>query len=295
MNGYDAKLDRARQIITEHFAALDPQVHAGSPQTTTEPSHAQLRTDEFFDKLRAAGGTNETALAECSWSDLEKCGIPTLIAKQVANVFRSNSAKPDEPLVTSRMVERMTLEQVIARYNPREDNAIHERLRKEGKGKRFVAFLDTGETDVAGTMALLQEIKQGFGERQLYNARRIYAVGESPDNLVDVNPIYPSRALRPDGTCDQTNRSWAGVPLEVRQLVHLIVPTINLSLEKAHDLLDLALDPNAVARLSQRYAVAAVGFDERKRLGTLPSLKMLLAGGGEGGKDHPFAGPNMRY
>jgi hypothetical protein len=109
----------------------------------------------------------------------------------------------------------------------------------------------------------------------------LYRVGEKPDNLVDENPLYPGRALRPDGTCDQLNRSWAGVSLKIRQLAYLAVKETKEHLVgtiSAHDTLDhaLALSTQAWEWLSSRYPKAAMLYAEKEKQGTLPTLKIEL-------------------
>ena len=65
--------------------------------------------------------------------------------------------------------------------------------------------------------------------------------GDKKKEMVDENPIYAGRPLRPDGTCDQLNRSWEGVPLAIRQIIHIAINDtreLMVSHTAAHDLLD---------------------------------------------------------
>jgi hypothetical protein len=108
-------------------------------------------------------------------------------------------------------------------------------------------------------------------------------VGELPENYADENPLYRGRPLRPDGTCDQTNRSWEGVPLEVRQFIAFaaeyhdgIDVTGKGGLDRAHQAMDMALALDALEKLRKRYPEIAIDFDEDKKLGKLPTLQIPL-------------------
>lgn len=238
-------------------------------------------SEEIKAKLIALGGTNEAALAQCSFEDLEALGIPLLLAKQIATVFRKNDSGSVD-YVSSKKAERMTFEELLARYNPEEDNAISKRLIEIAGSNRFVVFRNGNIVDVDTSAMLLKEIKKGWGERSVVTVDRIikpiYKVGEMPDNYVDENPLYPGRALRPDGTCDQLNRSWAGVPLRTRQLIYLAVTRSDLRMDsqRAGETLDVALEQDGERRLRERYPNASIEFDKLEKLSQLPSLKIEL-------------------
>ena len=111
-------------------------------------------------------------------------------------------------------------------------------------------------------------------------------MGELPDAIADENPLYKGRPLRPDGTCDQTGRSWDGIPIEIRQLIRIAVNTddLEVSHENAHNIIDVALKPDASTILRQRYQKAAAEFAKLSKTGNLPKLvipmRALNSGGG---------------
>lgn len=72
---YENKIQAAREAISSH------NLMAGS--------EAQVNGEEFFTKLQSHGGTTEAALRRCSWEDLMRWGLPELLAKVVADIFRS--------------------------------------------------------------------------------------------------------------------------------------------------------------------------------------------------------------
>jgi hypothetical protein len=148
--------------------------------------------------------------------------------------------------------------------------------------------------DVDTTFKLLQEVKQGFDGRKDVDVngeiKEVHAVGALPDNFVDENPLYKNRPLRPDGMCDQTGRSWEGVPTAVRQFIRVAMSTGELediNIDKAHAIIDMAVADNAITKLRSRYRKAAIEFDKLQNLGNLPKLKLMLKKGA-GGSSRPF-------
>lgn len=283
---YKAKLEQAVQFIESHNKNVSEQ---------------SLKVDatKVLSHLKEIGAHDLASLAECKNEDLIEAGVPRLLARQITStIFRVRDEGVPKH-VSDKKAEHMNPEELLGRYVPDTDNAVSRRLTAMGGKSRFVVF-EPGSTtvDVQTSAKLLKEVKDGFGERvdgivsTANGPRRAYRVGEKPNNLVDENPLYPTRALRPDGTCDQTGRSWDGIPLEVRQLVALARQTgeLSVTLDKAHDVLDRILsDPSqAMLAMATRYRKAALVFEEGKVLGTLPPLKVVLNANRTTGND-PFA------
>lgn len=275
---YQQKLEEARKLLSQH-----------NSQTTFS-----VDVEQFFKKLTEEGGTNEDALSQCSWEDLQEFGLPKLLARQVAQIFRFKE-KQSEPLKRSK-VEVMTVAELIARYDPRTPDFVSERLGLLFKNNRFVVFDDSGAVDRASTTKLALEIFDGYPERQIYmvegEPRKTYALGERPDQSFDENPLYPGRILRQDGDCDQTNRSWNGVPLEVRQTLYLaVVSTGELkidSINAAHAVMDLIMGKPDVERMvRQRFVKAAALLKDLYKRGQPPLLKVFRKVG-ETKKNDPF-------
>ena len=283
---YETKMSALEAILADHNKAMQASVNPATPGMNKA---AILDIQLIKNNLLIMGATSEQALAQSSFEDLESCGIPKLLAKTVAQVFR-NGPTPEKQKdglgwVSERSAERMTLEELVARYNPEQTNAISKKLASLSHGGRFLAFSDGNTVDVATSVKLLDEIQKGYGERPLGGInvdgvmKPLYKVGEKPDNLVDENPLYPGRALRPDGTCDQLNRSWAGVGLKIRQIIFLVKTEKeigNITIEGAHTILDMALMPSADMTLSARYPKAAMAWEKASKQGTLPTLKIEL-------------------
>jgi hypothetical protein len=263
---YQDRLAFAERVIAEH-------------NLTVEESQ-KLNWQNIKAALVKIGATSLDALSQCSWEDLQECGIPRLIARNIATEFRTKPAGTS--FVSDRMAERMGPEELLARYSPDEVNAVSVKLKALGKNSKFIVFTPEDAIDVPASLKLLQEIQKGFGQREVYvgndgRARQIYAIGDKPNNLVDVNPLYAGRVLRPDGTCDQTNRSWEGISTEIRTLLFLAIQTGEVQVtnrDKAHDLMDMAVNDKAEEKIRKRYPKASIKFDELKSRNELPSLKV---------------------
>jgi hypothetical protein len=265
---YDEKIAQAKEIV-------------GSFNGSTEK---KIDWENFLKELKAAGGTTDESLTECSWEDLKAIGIPPLMAKQIVKVFRQSSeSKPR--IINSVRAASMSIRELIQNYTPSEsDNAVGERLKSISKGKKFIVFNDDGTTNEA-SVQLLQELKDGYPERETYTLegkpKPLYAIGDRPDNLADVNPLYPKRILRPDGTCDQTNRSWNGVSHEVRWLILLGVTQtkeIVVSYENAQAIMDIVVSEDAEQKLAVRYPKAYILYEQLNKESNLPALRTSMGG-----------------
>ena len=238
--------------------------------------------EQFKSQLVKLGGIDDAVLKLCTAADLQSVGLPVLVARQVEAVFKGDSTSSDG-YVSDKSAARMRWEELLARYNPEEDNAISKKLKEVSSGQPFIVYVD-GNVDVEASTTLLKELKKGFPPRKVYvkdgKPCHICKVGEVLNQLLDENPLYPGRALRPDGTCDQTNRSWAGTTLKVRQLIYLAVARgeLKVTLDKAHDVLDIVVgstdDPVVQKILARRYPQSVLDYETAAMSGKLPSLKL---------------------
>jgi hypothetical protein len=286
--------DAALAVVNEHNSV----VGQGNP--------GYLDPNQFQQCIKAAGGTTGDRLKSLSYEDILACmpsanGVkPIALAKDIAKIFRgkenptnTHEARP----VSAKKADKMTLRELVEAYDPEEsENPVGKRLKEISRGEKFIVFASGRTVDVESTVKLLQEVKQGYPGRDNYDVggdiKEVHRVGDLPDNFVDENPLYRQRPLRPDGTCDQTNRSWNGVPMMVRQLIRVAMDTSSLkdiSFERVHDIMDMVMDTAAFAKLSQRYPQATVEFKKLESIGKLPTLKLVLkVEKGAGRSNRPF-------
>lgn len=281
--------------VKELFAAAQSLIAAHNEvfEGPDDPGHVE--EEDFLRKIKLLGGTTPDRLKSLSYEDILTAlpsfdGVqPVALAKDIAKTWRNlakgttDSTTVKRP-VSSKKAERMTPEELVASFDPEEPNSpVGERLRKISKGEAFLVYIAGREVDVDRSVSLLKELKAGYPPRTHFEGKRVYVVGEIPDNYADENPLYPGRPLRPDGTCDQLNRSWAGVSKIVRQFVHFaldyedgIDPTGVGGRDRAHNALDMALSQDALKKLKDRYPEIAIEFDEAEKQGELPNLLIPL-------------------
>lgn len=291
-------LDAALAVVKEHNSV----VGQGNP--------GFVDPDTLLNNIKAAGGTSVDRLKALSYEDILSCmaaaGIahpikPIGVAKDIAKIFRGKEtvvATTEPRPVSAKKADKMSLRELVEAYDPEDsDNPVGKRLGEIAKNEKVVVFTIGRTVDVDTTLKLLQEVKQGYRGRENIDVngeiREVHLIGALPDNFVDENPLYRGRPLRPDGTCDQTNRSWNGVPDNVRKLIRVAIDCgalKDISFERVHDIMDMAMDADAFAKFSKRYPAAALAYKNLAcGLGSLPTLKLILKKEkGAGGTNRPF-------
>tara|TARA_Y100000034_G_scaffold134218_1_gene201996 strand:- start:2431 stop:3288 length:858 start_codon:yes stop_codon:yes gene_type:complete len=274
------------------------KIDAAVAAITTYNGNAEkpIDIDSFLLRLKTDGAVDEDALRTAKWEDLQKCGLPIFLARRVAEIFRK---KEDEVQSVSKdKASGMTIEQLLERYDPSEDNAVTKQLRKRSKGLRCIVFNIDGTVNVNLSKKILGEIRDDFGDRETIKCPDtgeelpVFPVGQKALRVADENPLYPGKLLKPDGTCDQTNRSWKQVDLNVRQLLRIAIETkvikVPITIDAAHDILDKAFAEDAFKALSSRYPKAMIEYRTREATGSLPSLKISLSAKQAGKRQDPF-------
>jgi len=287
------KLESALAVIREHNETI------GGPD-----QEGYVNPEEFAKNVKLAGGTSESRLSGFTYEDIAEF-LPTVhvihgntgktmkpigLARNIAQIWR---AKEDATkLVGSKKAERMSPRELIENLDPEEDNPVYKKLAEIAKDEPFIVFNSGKTVDVETTLKLLIEIKKGYPGRQHIevegNVKKVYRIGELPEDHVDENPLYPNRPLRPDGTCDQTGRSWEGVSLNVRQLVRIAMKMgdiKNIDLDKANMIHDMVLQEGAFEKLKKRYPKSAIEFERLESLDELPKLRITIK---VGGQSRPF-------
>lgn len=298
------KYDSALTIIAEHNSALGVTAEH-KPEGSIDP-------EKFISCIKVAGGTSEDRLAKFSWDDILGCMKvdgdvqPKKIAQEIADVWRGKHEKKSDQSghaprpVTAKKAERMTPNELVAAFDPEDyTNPVGKRLSDISRGEAFIVFSSGRIVDTQTTTTLLLELKSGFPEGRKTikvgnDIKQVYKLGQLPEHYVDENPVYEGRPLRPDGTCDQTNRSWEGVSTDIRQFIRvgILLHVFKVNMDKAHELLDMALKTDAFTYMRDRHQDVAVEFDKLKKEGNLPTLQVELGspvGDGEGQQPDPFS------
>jgi hypothetical protein len=258
----------------------------------------------FVTALFAAGGTDDAALKQCTWEDLESFGAPKLLAKRIAAIFRKGETSASEDKVKILKPSRiavMSVSELIEHYDPRDHtNSVGQRINALCGGKRCIVFNADGNINVKASVDLLNELRDNYPERETFLVNGIpvktWKIGERPGQLADENPLYAGRLLRPNGDCDQTNRSWTGISYQIRVIIYLAIKTGEIrinSVNDAHAILDMAVSLDE-AKIRARFSKASLKYDELNAEGKLPTLKLPLIKNGSN-SNNPFGGQHKTY
>lgn len=280
---YDVKIGKTKDIIDGH----------------NRVAKKAIEYDKFINNLQEAGGTTDEGLKCCTWEDLEKFGLPTLIAKQVASVFRTKE-DTRRSIVTEARAQNLSSRELLDLYDPRNfDNFVGKRLTEIAKNNPCLVYNEDGTVNTEVSVKLLEEIRDGYPPRDIVlvdeRPYKVYQVGQRPDQFAFENPLYPGTLLRPDETCTSTNRSWSGVSDEIRALVYLATKDTKeirvTSIDTAHSVLDFALNKDADKKLRSRYPKASLLYDDLKKEGKLPTLRLSRARS----SNDPFYASHKRF
>ena len=225
------------------------------------------------------GGKGEAGAAEATdnprMSELKKLfGInPTLKTVDPSDLFRAYMAdKPNDPVTVE--------------------------LKRRYGDKPVVAFRPgTKEVAVEETIAYVTDLAQGLPEQtSVYvdgDLTRLYAVGRSPAEMIDEDPLFPGQPLiRGRSTANSIN--WTEVPLEARQLISIAAVRGEADINNRLNMIELVKKARegGFKAVKELFPEAALEFNDRKEEGTLPKLKIRV-NGGKG--NHPFLGRNRTW
>lgn len=283
---YDDKVAKAQTIVQGH----------------NNVAKKKVEFETFLSNLQDAGGTTDEALRACTWEDLEKFGLPTLIAKQVAAAFRvRDDDKQERKLISEKKAQAMSARELLDHFDPRNwDTFVGKRLKELSGGKRCIVYNEDGTVNIVTSAKLVDELRDDYPERDnvVVGDRpfKVYAVGERPDQFAFENPLYPGTLLRPDETCDRTNRSWTGVSETVRVLLYLALTKtkeiVITSVDNAHQFIDRATTATAETDIRKRYPKSSLLYDELKARGGLPTLRLSRT---QRTANDPFYNAHKRY
>ncbi len=282
---YQSKIDNAHQLVEEFNSAA--------------PDDSKLVWDDILKKLRGLGGISLHTLQNCTWEDLNQhCGVPLILARSMVKLFRAReepqpaSAGQLSDIKLKRVKDRSTNE-LFQHYTPQKDgnSAVADELNKRAGGRRCVVFNDDGSVNVDHSAMILRNLIGGGPESDITICEsrpfKVYHIGVSPNQYVDINPFFPDLVLVND-VCTRSNRSLAKLVPECRELIYIAVTqTHELELkpnsyEQIHTILDFVdfeavkVDgSNSLARLQARFPRATVHL---AGLLQKPNLKVLAPG-----------------
>ena len=300
------KLVRVRVLLQAHNNRLRADSAKDLPEGVSQNSQAfedsLIKIDVFFSKLAIMGGSTEDTLAEATWEDLEDCGLPRILARKVATIFREEQ-KVSGPIVAQHVImenqdpdvqaKMMSVGALLIRYDPKlPKSPFAERLSLLSEGRRFIVFKDDGSIDIAQSNRLFDELDD-HGELKTVdlgggNFVPVYAVGERPNRTAIEHPLFPGVALRngvSDCGCD-----YNLITERIRQTLYLAVDqTHEIDMNKEHeaDLYEMAISDRGLTRINRR-CINAANLWSKMPPAKRPTLIVEIEAKTGSAKNNPF-------
>jgi hypothetical protein len=286
---YQHKLSCVISIIENYNKEIDD----------SEKSY-RIDVPEFIRRLKNKIGVTESSVKAASWEDIEKCGIPAVLARECSNVFRDkvkidvenqsirNNIKVtnEKEIAEKKKVAKMAPVYLLQAYQPGVSDEISKRLKCLSQGRKFIAL---GERTIHVTRSLhnLQEIikisenpeGEGVVPPTTYNEggriKKLYSIDELTNGLME-SPLFPGSPLNDVEYDEKIGRSWKGVSLEARQVIYLAVTRSkeidNKNFPNNHEIYEVAQN-GGIHVLRSIFPKAYALFLKLKDVDDLPELK----------------------
>ena len=188
-------------------------------------------------------------------------------------------------------IKDLSVEQLVPYFDPTNPS---DRISRELK-TRFnsipVLVFDPGtkNLNVAQTIVAMKRIERGAEPLKIIMVNgslvRPVAVGSTPDQFVDEDPLFPNQPLE-DGVSVGNFIDWSKVPMNVRQFCRLLLETGVVNPRDEARIAELVKTiEHGLTALSSVYKSADLNFREREAEGTLPKLRIPQSGSR---KNYPF-------
>lgn len=236
-----------RKLLTEFNGSVD--------------EGSKVDIDKVCSALAKAGGGLPAAAKEMSYEDVTAAGVAPAIARAISKVWRGGEGnekqapKPGAQEVqvggaTGSLedlafiignVESLNDTVLLKNYQPLGRSDIINALNDRADGKPFIVFADAQSlrVDQERSFDILQLIKQGVevGSTTSIDNKlvELFKAGELPDLALGICPIHEVHLIGKAEFCPKCNRGWAGVSMDVRELVWVHVQNVLADKPKAQD------------------------------------------------------------
>jgi hypothetical protein len=195
----------------------------------------------------------------------------------------------------------MSIPMVVQGYNPKRRDISYMVMGQLEKrmGNPIVVINEDGSVNKDATVAYVESLDEGFdASEDVYddgegNVLQIVAVGVDAQSVYDGDPLSLDKPLQKNSYLGVGRVSWKGVEIETRQAFRLALKTGEIDPTQESDM-DWVRDhvKAGVSRyvLKGRAPKALVAFNEGKRTGELPMLRVTLTHGAR----KPRIMPNRR-
>jgi hypothetical protein len=166
---------------------------------------------------------------------------------------------------------------LLEKYDADASQEIWEELQKRSQSLPCIIFTD-GKVDIKLSNGLLQSIRKGEKTTNVWNdgekVHRVYSIGVFPEEFALCCPI--TGKILNNGYCSDLGVSWSGISEECLVFIKIVCTENGVEVQNkfaAKQMIKAAKEGD-IEQLRKDWPEEALVYDEQKKLGTLPSLRV---------------------
>lgn len=248
----------------------------------------QLMTMDESDRLSLMDSEETMPFGDLRKLFVEDNKIPLpklrLAVKYIRGLAEDSSEKTaleqfQEEFKLKPSVSNIPLAKLLSYYDPKNNSIpqVSDQLEKlQAQYGNFIAYKPgTSELAIEEIAGYIEDRKAGFPAQTFIQVggmpSQLYKVGEAPDVFLDEDPLFSGSPLR-RGRSTHNQLDWTKISHEIRTLVRILkernckLPNDTFSLQQFIE--------QAVDKIANQNPEAFLEWQNRKALGTLPSLKV---------------------
>ena len=294
VDSWESRIEQVAQILGKTVDEVEEILNAEPFRLTQDPNRLEMLSDEdvtpFGDLRKMFCDENGVSLPQ-----LRMCMKVMRGPKESVKASQMDSnmlgLKARYGLETS--LDDLGIDQILEFYNPKKRDKVHEIIREryEDRYGAVIAFKpDSTKVAIEETLDYISDLEAGLPTETSLEVDgehvRLYRVGETPNEKIDEDPLFPGTPLRRDrSTVNRVN--WKDISLSTRQFFRLLVqedlidPNDRVELRKI-----IQLD---IKELKDIFPEVSVVFKELDKDGNLPKLTLSTSSLASTKKQDPFA------
>lgn len=256
---YESRISKAKSIIDGYNTLVDDD--------------KKIDANKFIGRLKSNGCVTEDAIVNyVTWEDIENCGIPKILAKQIATeAFRCNITAVAG--FSHGSIDQLSPSSLLDRCDPQDKNCPYsKRLNELAEGKRFVVYNKDGSLNREVTLMILDRLED-FPNLEHYSLdsgpTAVHKIGVKIDTIVDEDPFRPGKPLMPNGF-SIGGIDWSAISMYHKQLVHIIMRGNDGANQNEYDLAESCRN----VTITKKFPSYVVMLDDMIKRGVEPKLRI---------------------
>jgi len=263
---------------------------------------------EWVDAIKAMGGVDDATIRLASYEDLQEIGLPLLLAKRVASIFRGQADVPamDEAIAGEMMhkpISNWSMSALVEALEPEKAlSPAATELKRRVKDAFVVVIGNDGELDKELTLRQIGLVEEGLTPNEYIDTSngvlQVYKVGFGPHRIKDCCPMHPEQPLI-EGRCIKCQQQWNDVPLLNRQLLFYATQLKLVNPEDRPTVANLAEIARKIEgggdHLCRTYPEARAAMDKDAKMNQLPGLKVDIGAGNQAATGGSPFGSNKEF